>query len=392
VFISTLLAVGFAHAQQPGLGAGVVPRFENVTATNLPAGILQTRSMDARPADIDADGDLDLVIATEFGPNYILLNDGHGVFTNGSPALLPQPQPVHDSEDVAIADFNMDGHLDILFVAEDDQINELYYWDADAGKFELVTGLLGVSGVSNACLAADIDDDGDPDILIGNAGFEVVLINNGDGTFENESALRMALVNDITQDLELGDVDGDGDLDLVIGNESNNRLLINDGRGFFTDESAARLGPMTPGKEMTREADLADVDGDGDLDLLFANAIFAQGNDPQDRLLLNDGDGFFTDVTSEQLAPDSKNTIDGDFIDMDADGDLDIVQCSFNSGGVDVLQNDGTGHFVRRTPIYLPLLAQSIMDAEGADFNGDGVLDIYLCHYLSKDQLFFGTR
>jgi len=375
---------------QPEPDAFVTPRFMNVTETNLPPGILNARSMDARPVDIDGDGDLDIIVAQEFSTNHILLNDGTGVFTDGAPTLLPQPQPSFDSEDIAVADFDGDGHLDILFVSEDNQVNELYYWNAGLGRYDLVTGLLGVTGVSNACLTADIDADGDWDILIGNAGQNVALMNNGDGTFTNESVARLGSATNITQDLELGDIDGDGDLDLIVGNEDDNQLLINDGLGFFTDETVARIGRLTPGTEMTREADFGDVDGDGDLDLLFANVAFVGGNDPQDRLLINDGRGFFTDETAGRLPVDDRNTIDGDLIDMDADGDLDIVQCYFMPGGIDVLQNDGTGVFVKRTPIYVPPFAGSIIDAEGADVSGDGGLDLFLCFYLAGDQLLLG--
>lgn len=375
---------------QPVATGTAEPRFVNVSATNLPPGILNARTMDARPADIDADGDIDLIIAQEFSTNHILLNDGNGVFTDGAPTLLPQPQPSFDSEDVAIADFDDDGHLDILFVSEDNQVNELYYWSADLGRYENRTNLLGVSGVSNACLQADVDADGDADILIGNAGPNVLLINNGDGTFSNESAARLGVFNNITQDLELGDIDGDGDEDLIVANEDNNQLLINDGNGFFTDETIARIGPLTPGTEMTREADFGDVDADGDLDLLFANVMFQNNNDPQDRLLINDGQGFFTDQTAARLPIDDMNTIDADFVDMDADGDLDIVQCYFMDGGVDVLQNDGTGVFKKRTPVYLPAITANVIDLEAVDLNADGTLDLYFCHYLSADQLMLG--
>lgn len=100
--------------------------YENVTTTHLPASGLEGLSMDARPADLDADGDLDMVVANEFKPNILLLNDGQGRFSLASERL---PRTSHDSEDIGIADFDGDGDPDIVIVSEDDQTNELYLND-----------------------------------------------------------------------------------------------------------------------------------------------------------------------------------------------------------------------------------------------------------------------
>ena len=154
--------------------------FKDASSTHLPDIAKKPfNSMDANVADIDADGDLDIVIAVEFRKNIILINDGMGNFSNGS-NLLPdkvakadskpyQYYPYHDSEDVMVEDVNKDGLLDILFVTEDDKTNELYIQKKD-GTFIDLSHEFPVANVSNALIKGDFDNDGWVDFIVGNNG------------------------------------------------------------------------------------------------------------------------------------------------------------------------------------------------------------------------------
>jgi hypothetical protein len=359
--------------------------------------------MDAQPADLDADGDLDLVIAHEFKPNILLLNQGDGTFADASARL---PAADRDSEDVGIADFDQDGDLDIVVVTEDDQTNEFYLnlrrgSAKSAEEATLAFTDAGdrwpVEGTSNAVAVADLTGDGAPDIVVGNNGPNVFLVNDGTGHFTDRTDERLPSPDDTTQDLELGDIDGDGDRDLIVGNEDDNRLLLNDGTGRFRDVSG-RL-PMRAAPEETREADFGDVDGDGDLDLLFANVqLFVDGADPQDRLLLNDGTGRFSDVTATHYPDENGRSLDGDFIDLDADGDLDILTSNvaydgqqITSAPYEAYRNDGSGRFTEATAALLPSgVTGRGLDSEAADYDGDGRLDLYLCSRGTVDRLLLG--
>jgi len=369
--------------------------YKDVTISNLPYKDLQQLSMDAGIADLDHDGDLDILIANEHKPNILLINDGKGSFTNESSSRIPQVD--HDSEDIGIADFDLDGDLDIVIVSEDDKTNELYLNNGN-GIFKDEGDRIPVTGTSNSVLVFDFNADGAPDIMIGNNGQNNILINNGEGYFKDETLERFGKFIDVTQDLTLGDIDNDGDQDVLVGNEDANRLLINNGNGFFEDQSSRRL-PYRATPEETREVDVTDIDGDGDLDILYGNvAAFVENAVRQNRLLRNDGNGFFSDITGTHLPKDDNRCFGVAFLDIDRDGDADIMTGNTNGdrfGGItpfSVYLNDGKGKFTEATGTFLPkAIGGRGFDIDFRDLNGDGVKDLFLSNRGSQDFLLFGV-
>ncbi|MCY2960118.1 MAG: VCBS repeat-containing protein [Planctomycetota bacterium] len=397
------LAQGAPEASAPP----AAPRFVDATETHLPArGKVPCNSMDVESADLDGDGDLDLVVAQEFLANKVLRNEGgaryvvwEGLLPPLDPDLAKSGPPGHDSEDVSIADFDGDGRLDIVFVSEDDLklgrhgVHE-FYRGQEGGTFARIADLL-PDTEADAIAHADWNRDGRLDVLLSGAGQDLLLTNDGRGGFIDETELRLPREAATAQDAEFVDLDGDKDLDIVLALEGGHALWIQDARGVFQDETKARL-PVA-GFVEARKVAAVDVDRDGDVDLYFAHVGW-QGRDPQDRLYVNDGKGRFTDETMQRIGAESNTTADARFADLDGDGDLDLVRV--NLGPLEILVNDGKGRFTDVSARALPAaIAGPGLGVEIADFDRDGVLDLYVAFLAGPrndpnafDRLLLGVK
>ncbi len=359
---------------------------------NIPLGATSINSMDVESADIDNDGDLDLIIAGEYTRNLLFFNDGSGVFTEDPTRLFPEKNTNdgfagEDSEDIALADFDLDGDLDILFVSEDTDFHELLTNDG-TGLFTFVDFDFQTSN-GNAVAVLDLNNDNYPDIIIGNTGQNHVYINDHDLTFTLENN-RWPVNTEGTQDLKLIDLDNDGDLDIIEGIDlGTNNILINNG-GFFTEENN-RL-PATGLTLETRKISLGDINNDGAPDIFVSTVNFIGTANFQNRMYLNDGTGFFTDVTNTQLPEYAANTLDAVFYDYDMDGDVDLITTDFqnNAGNYHVFDNDGLGNFNENNDSTI----ESFYFYQGvslylADFNNDGYDDLYFGNFQENDALLF---
>lgn len=267
---------------------------------------------------------------------------------------------------------------------------------------------------------ADFDGDGDLDIYVtngvgaDNSLFSNQLIESGHLTFVDVAA--GAGVTATAQDSSgvcAGDVDNDGDVDLyVLGRREPNLLFENLG-GTFVDITAT--SGAGAGIRNSTSCSFGDVDGDGLLDLVVANnfdmsnalPIFVVPfalNDPN-QLFLNQGGNVFVEDLGSEVAAAQDITWAIALVDLDQDGDVDVVSANDNGGilqtavdpvnGIDRgflrwLENDGSGSFTDRTVLAGLDKAGDWMGLAFADLNHDGLLDLFGSNTGDYFEQFFG--
>ena len=366
----------------------------------VPPGIVRETAIEF--GDIDGDGDPDALAFLEgsFGPQLSFLrNDGHGRLELTERAeLVPLPcytTACLPSAPVSLGDVDGDGVLDALLgrhvylgdgdgrfarierraiqsssalfharlvelepgrpadiVAFERQSGAVYRNDG-SGRFQITTALTGWT--EERPVVADLDGDGLLDIAYADllSGGVRVLQNQGDGIFGNE---QVRAVPERPGELSVADFDGDGALDLL---HSIGSILWNDGSGVFTDGFSSGITTYSRGQ------DVGDVNGDGAPDVVTSASY---------GIWLNDGAGGFVDGTSG--IPSSVGSGAGSelrVLDLDRDGDLEIVTFGYNE--LELLLGDGRGQFAASGPAPIPTGFAGDAPQAFADVDGDGDQD-----------------
>jgi hypothetical protein len=230
----------------------------------------------------------------------------------------------------------------------------------------------------------DLNGDGLLDIVLGKGRhwplFNRILLNDGKGGF---SASNLGTAADRTYSAALADIDGDGDLDIIVSNDEPDRKLVykNDGKGHFTE--AGTFGEASWG---TRYVTLADVNGDRYPDIVVANREAGPQSLTPSFVCFNDRKGSFP--SCEALPTESATSIVA--ADFDGDGALDLFVPHRDGGQSILLWNDGKGRFPTSTKIGPPATWSRIGAA--GDFDGDGRLDLAMIEERTKAAFVISNR
>jgi hypothetical protein len=343
-------------------------------------------------ADLDRNGSLDLVTSNEIlaeVQSFDLENSGYvTVLMNQGAAGFVAATPMGGgavTSDLAAADFNRDGKLDVAIASIDATGAQ------KAGSVQILIGngdatftpgpILPVANPL-ALVTGDLDGDGWADLVAVNNGTGTVsvLLNRATAGAEFRAAADYA-VEPKAISAALVDVDGDGRLDIAVSNgldldastgpDASVSVLINQGGGLFAPHVDYTLGSTLGGIAA------GDLDGDGHPELVVTNVEDITVGTTDVRALYNDpglGPGVF-DVpvsgtfTGLSSIPPSRPTL----VDLDGDHKLDLITTNNLQGTVSVLHGDGTGRFEPAVQYAAGAVTSKL--AVG-DLNGDGRPDL----------------
>ncbi len=292
-------------------------------------------------------------------------NDGHGDACDHF-RLSSSTYSTGQGGDICVADFNGDGLDD--FAGTDFEGSLVWVYNGDGSEQFASAGNLPVGITPQSIIAADINNDGFPDLAaaITLANAISIKINRGDGSFYN--VINYIASGLYPYDVSAADLDGDGDKDLIVVNSRWVETFINTGGGSFVymGNYSANTGAVA--------IIAADLDNDTDPDVAVAN----YGADNV-TVFINDGAGGFTKA-GDFVTGDGPYDLCA--IDADGDGDLDLATADSDAGSVTVLSNNGSGIFSTSGTYAVGTNCGSIC---AIDVDSDGNVDLAASVAASND-------
>lgn len=305
--------------------------------------------------DMDADIDLDAVVAFKEGGLAVYENDGRGQLQ------VKEQLPAGQARDVVVADVDGSHGLDIIAGVPGQGV--VVWLQDQEGSFasKAITYSLPITSIA----VGDLDGDSDVDIIAASRRL-FVLVNNGRGAFAAQEVDTRN--SDGANRLLLGDFDHDGALDLLaVPYGGRSVIYFNSGAGAFSPDRVQHL-PQSPDRIQT--AVVGDLNGDGFLDVVLGAFLGPK------IVLFNDGTGKFMKNNSYELGTYDDNTHGLDTGDANMDGYLDLAVFDPHQPTL-VYINDGTGQFFQdRTWVFGGKISVNSGSIKFGDMDGDGRVDL----------------
>jgi hypothetical protein len=346
--------------------------------------------------DVDGDGDLDIVEINQLGYGqhiFVLLNTGNNGANTVSFTTGKGPKDdIGQARGVALADVDGDSDLDIVAISDVVYVflNGGDSTGSNTGVF-VYSSYVQVGRGPYSVALGDVDGDGDQDVVTAdeNSSSISVRLNGGDGTGSNTGVFKNGSTINIggyPTSAVLADVDNDGDLDILANNATNAVIIrLNGGdatgsnTGVFSGGQSAAVNGTT---ELYTSLAVGDVDGDGDIDFAMSTSDISGNSSVSVRLNGGDATGSGTGIFSggQNIAVGAYGVAFGD---VDADGDLDLALSTTNQiAFVRLNGGDATGYntgvFSGGTNLST---GNSSYSVGLADMDGDGDLDVLTADY-----------
>ena len=336
-------------------------------------------------ADIDGDGDLDILYAARSkSESGWYENLGNGVISTTPNIISTESELVITVE---AADLDRDGDLDIVTASlRDDTI--AWHKNLGGGNFEPRNIISTAADTATSVTTADLDGDGDLDIISGSFGTRNIVSgqfldgevtwyeNLGNSSFSDGNVIALA---DGLRVVETADIDGDGDFDILSASFYDDKIAWyeNLGDGSFGKQSIIATGSGA------FAIITADIDNDGKLD-----AVYAFRNDDTIAWSKNLGNGSFGPQNIISTTADEAFSLKT--ADIDLDGDLDLFAASFADDTFAWYENLGDGSF--GTENIISTTADGAAWMSVADLDDDGDLDLVTASYEADTIAWYENR
>jgi hypothetical protein len=328
-------------------------------------------------ADFNSDGQLDIVVANEQSNDVtILLGDGKGGFaqTKGSP-FPAGPKP----NDIAVGDFNRDGKLDLALANHDAKYLTVLLGDGNGGFMPAANSPfpVEVKPHTHGVATGDLNGDGNPDLVTDSWGTDQVGILFGDGKGSFSTSGRFLDVGKMPyQRVRVADINGDGNADIITTNlEGDNvTILLGDGKGGFKQS----VGSPFPCGDSPFNFAIGDVNKDGKPDLIIVNSPSSatrSGRDGLTILLGNGMDGFEMMAGSPFATGQTPNRVAVG--DVDGDGVADVAVSNTNGNSITLFLMGNKGSVASSATIAVGRQPKGVAIR---DLDGDGKADMVVAN------------